>query len=354
MILNKGLISGDTEVVKEFEESFAQYLNVKHAIAVNSGTSALEIAFFLAGIGKGDEVILPSFTIASCLFPILRLGAKPIFIDCELDSWQMSADEVIKKITKKTKVILVVHTYGLAVEMSSILNACTKNNIILIEDCAEAHGLKYKGSYCGSFGDIATFSFYANKLITTGEGGMLIVKNKRLADLARKVRNLSFNTERRFKHDLLGWNYRLSSIQAALGISQLKKINSYIVNRRHIATRYRDNLKDISGLTWQALKNNGSDNIFWVNGVIIHKEHFSSAKEAAKSLAKVGIETRPFFYPLHKQPLLKKYKIMEHGKLYNTEYISKYGLYLPGGNTLDIDSVDSICEKVKEILKSRI
>jgi perosamine synthetase len=344
-VLKKGLISGDTRVVREFEDKFASFLEVENAIAVNNGSSALDLAFTLAELNPGDEVILPSFTIASCLFPILRSGATPIFVDCDLETWQMDISEVKEKITKKTRVILVVHTYGLAVEVSSLLDLCKDKNILLIEDCAEAHGLKYNGKFCGSYGDIATFSFYANKLVTTGEGGMLIIKDTELANKARKIRNLSFNSGRRFIHDELGWNYRLSAIQAALGISQIDRIEKYLLNRRKVAEKYRKNLSSLPGLKWQALENKGSRNIFWVNGVLFEASIYGNAQEVSTELSKVGIETRPFFYPLHLQPVLNEYNLVP-ASLPITEYISSQGVYLPGGNTLSLASVDLICDRI--------
>ena len=344
-VLKKGLISGDTQVVREFEDKFASFLEVENAIAVNNGSTALDLAFTLAELNPGDEVILPSFTIASCLFPVLRSGATPIFVDCDLETWQMKISEVEEKITKKTRVILAVHTYGLAVDVSSLLDLCKNKNILLIEDCAEAHGLKYNGKFCGSYGDIATFSFYANKLVTTGEGGMLIIKNTELANKARKIRNLSFNSGRRFIHDELGWNYRLSSIQAALGISQIDRIEKNLLNRSKVAEKYRENLSSLPGLKWQALENKGSRNIFWVNGVLFEASIYGNGQEVSTELSKLGIETRPFFYPLHLQPLLTKYNLVP-SSLPITEYISSQGIYLPGGNTLSLESVDLICDRI--------
>jgi perosamine synthetase len=344
-VLKKGLISGDTQVVREFEDKFASFLEVENAIAVNNGSTALDLAFTLAELNPGDEVILPSFTIASCLFPVLRSGATPIFVDCDLETWQMKISEVEEKITKKTRVILAVHTYGLAVDVSSLLDLCKNKNILLIEDCAEAHGLKYNGKFCGSYGDIATFSFYANKLVTTGEGGMLIIKDTELANKARKIRNLSFNSGRRFIHDELGWNYRLSSIQAALGISQIDRIEKNLLNRSKVAEKYRENLSSLPGLKWQALENKGSRNIFWVNGVLFEASIYGNGQEVSTELSKLGIETRPFFYPLHLQPLLTKYNLVP-SSLPITEYISSQGIYLPGGNTLSLESVDLICDRI--------
>jgi len=344
-ILRQGLISGDTSVVREFEDKFASHLDVKNAIAVSSGSTALDLAFTLCNIGPGDEVILPSFTIASCLFPILRMGATPIFVDCDLDTWQMNLNEVLEKISSKTKVILVVHTYGLAVDLSGLIDVCNSKNILIIEDCSEAQGLQLNGKYCGTYGDIATFSFYANKLITTGEGGMLVAKDPELAERAKKIRNLSFSAGRRFIHHELGWNYRLSSIQAALGISQMKKMTLHLENRRLAALRYRENLVNLKGIKWQKLEASGSRNVFWVNGLVFDENYYDNAEIISAGLLQIGIETRPFFYPLHLQPILSNYE-WEKVKLPTTEFIAKQGLYLPGGNSLNLRTVDKICEKI--------
>lgn len=345
MVLQQGLISGDTSVVREFEDKFASYLDVENAIAVSSGSTALDLAFAICDIGRGDEVILPSFTIASCLFPILRSGATPVFVDCDLDTWQINVCEALQKISTRTKVILVPHIYGLAVHLSDLIQECTAKNILLIEDCAEAHGLEIDGRHFGTFGDMSIYSFYANKLITTGEGGMLVVKDPEMANRAKKIRNLSFSSGRRFIHQELGWNYRLSSIQAALGISQMDKISAHLENRRQVAFRYRKNLASLDGISWQKTEINGIKNVFWVNGVIFDETLYGSAEEVATSLLQIGIETRPFFYPLHLQPVLSKYGLKKE-KLPITEFIANQGLYLPGGNSLKLVDVDKICQRI--------
>lgn len=344
-VLKQGLISGDTSVVRDFENKFAAYLGVENAIAVSSGSSALEIAFNISNIKPGDEVILPSFTIASCLFPILRLGAIPIFVDCNIDTWQMNVSEVIEKINNKTKAILAPHIYGLAIDMNDLIQVCSNKKILLIEDCAEALGLKFNGQYCGTYGDIAVYSFYANKLVTTGEGGMIVVKDSKCAERAKRIRNLSFNSGRRFIHNELGWNYRLSSIQSALGISQMNRIDQNLENRRLVALRYRENLANLPGIKWQNLEANGSKNVFWVNGLIFEENYHGTAEEVSVKLHNIGIDTRPFFYPLHLQPLLSNYQFQQY-ELPTTEFIAKQGLYLPGGNNLSISSVDEICQRI--------
>jgi perosamine synthetase len=341
--LNDGWISGESPIIEEFENKFAEKTGTENAIAVSNGSVALDLAFYLIGLKSGDEVILPTFTIASCLFPILRSGATPVFVDCDLDTWNMKSEDVIKKISPKTKAVLIVHTYGLAVDMKDILQECKKLNIKVIEDCAEAHGLKYGDKYCGSFGDISTFSFYANKAITTGEGGMLLIKDRNLANKARKIRNLSFESGRRFVHSELGWNYRLSSIQAALGISQLKKLDSNLENKSKAAQRYRKNLNQIKGIKWQPLSSELSNNCFWVNALVLDPEIFGSSEEVAHKLLEAGIQTRPFFFPLHLQPIYVN-KFPKKEIYSNSEYISKHGIYLPSGNGLTLKMVDEISD----------
>ena len=219
--LKSGWISSDGPDVKKFENKFSKYVDRKFSVAVSSGTAALEIAIKALGIKKNDEVLIPNFTIISNAIAVLKQNAKPILIDCNLDNWNINIDDIEKKITKKTKAIIVTHIYSFPNEMEKIIKICNKKNILIIEDAAEVLGLKYKGKKCGSFGDISTFSFYANKQITTGEGGMISLNNLNLYNKCKSLRNLSFGKKNRFNHDDIGWNYRMTNIQASLGFSQI-------------------------------------------------------------------------------------------------------------------------------------
>ena len=226
--LKDGFVSSSGPLVKKFEKKFARRLKKKYAISVSNGTAAIQLAFESLNLKKGDEVILPTFTIISCILPVVRSKVTPILVDSDPITWNMKIQDVVKKITKKTKLIIVPHIYGLPVDMDPLLKIVKKKKIKIIEDTAEVLGLKYKNKECGTFGDISTFSFYANKHITTGEGGMILTDNKEIADKCKSLRNICFNEERRFLHYELGWNYRFTNIQAAIGLAQLEKLNSFI------------------------------------------------------------------------------------------------------------------------------
>ena len=227
-VIKKGWISSDGPEVKTFEKKFSKKINRKYSIAVSNGTAALEIAVKALGIKKNDEVIIPNFTIISNALAVIKQNAKPVLVDCDLETWNMNLDEIEKRINKKTKAIIVTHIYSFSNDMDKILKICKKYKIFLIEDAAEVLGLKYKNKMCGSFGDISTFSFYANKQVTCGEGGMISTNNRRLYEKCKSLRNLCFGKIQRFNHDDIGWNYRMTNIQAVLGINQLKRLDKIV------------------------------------------------------------------------------------------------------------------------------
>ena len=341
-------IGSDGEYVKTFEIKLAEYVKRKFGIAVSSGSAALEIAFSALGLKKGDEVIMPSFTIISCLNPVLRVGAKPVFVDTCLETWNMDINQIEKKITKKTKIILAVHIYGLPVYMPKILKVAKKYNLKVIEDASEQIGQTIDGKQCGSFGDISTFSFYTNKHITTGEGGMIFTNNKLFKDKSSKLRNLYFDDKRRFVHNSFGWNYRMSNLQAAVGLAQLENINLAVKLKRKFGNEYHKELQNIDSIKLQKLKTKFSKNIFWVVGILVTKKNVNVGK-IQKSLLNYGIQTRPFFWPMHLQPIYFK-KLKKKFYLPNTEYISKRGFYLPSGLGLSLSQIKYICKKLKYIL----
>ena len=230
--IKSGYVSSEGAYVKKFEKKFAKYIGKKFAISVSNGTVALQIAYDSLGLKKDSEVILPAFTIISCIMPVIRSGGKPILVDVDRKTWNLDVELLEKKITSKTKCIIAPHMYGLPIDMEPLRKIAKRKNIFIIEDAAEVLGLKYKNKQCGSFGDISTFSFYANKHITTGEGGMIVTDNRKLAEKCRLYRNLYFNTERRFKHYELGWNSRFTNIQAAVGLGQLETIDKFIKKKK--------------------------------------------------------------------------------------------------------------------------
>ena len=287
---------------------------------------------------------MPSFTIISCLSAILRTGAKPVFCDVDLYSWNMTYENVISKYTNKTKAVIMVHTYGLTAEAQEIKNFCNKNEIILIEDSSESHGQIYNNKNCGSFGDISIFSFYANKHITMGEGGALLTDSFSLNNIFKRMRNLDFSTRKRFYHEESYWNYRLGGLQAALGLSQINNLQNMINMKIKQGTIYSKLLSDYSEHLQIPLSENlGVKNHYWVYGVIFKNNKLRN--NVAKALLEKQIETRPFFWPLHKQPLLKS-KYFENVKLENTEKISKRGLYIPMGSHLTKKTQEYIIENL--------
>jgi len=343
-------ISGESKIIGEFEKNFAEEIGTTYAIAVSNGSTALELAFAALELDPGSEVILPSLTIISCLAPLLRMKLKPIFVDSNLTDWNLSVPEVISRITKKTRAILIVHLYGLAVELSELRNICDEKGIYLVEDCAEALGVNINEKKCGQIGDVSTFSFYSNKLLTTGEGGMCVTNSLQIAQRLRKLRNLGFEPEVRFKHFDLGYNFRMSGMQAALGNSQLKRLSVNLRNKQDIAERYKENLKDFNLVTWQPRQNAVSRNAYWVFGIVSQNSEVKSEILSTK-LLEHGIATRPFFYPLHLQPLLSKFDVDQSQKAPNAEFLHEYGLYLPSGNGYSIEKIDEISTRVHKVFK---
>ena len=333
--LKKNFISSSGTYVSEFEKKFAKFLKKKYAISVSNGTAALQLAIESLNFKKGSEVILPSFTIISCILPLIRCGLKPILIDSDLSSWNMKVEDIEKKINQKTKAIMVVHIYGMPTDMRIILKLAKKYKLKIIEDSAESIGLTFDGRQCGSFGDVSTFSFFANKHITTGEGGMIATDSLKIANRCRSLRNLFFNSERRFKHYELGWNYRLTNLQAAIGVAQLEKIDFFLKKKREMGHYYQKNLSCLSKYVYlPKIEDKFSKNVYWVFGLVLKKDTKISLKKVMEQLRKKGIETRNFFWPLHQQPILKKMGYFKNSKYPNAEFLSKNGFYIPSGLSL--------------------
>jgi len=349
--LKKNQISSTGSYVELFEKKFALKVKRKYAIAVSNGTAALQITFDALGIKKNKEVILPSFTIISCLLPILRIGAKPIFVDCDPKTWNFDVTKLRKLITKKTTAIVAPHIYGMPIDMEPLIKIAKEFKLKVIEDSAEVLGLNYKEKPCGSFGDVSTFRFYANKHITTGEGGMIVTNSKKIADSCRSLRNICFSTRRRFLHYKLGWNHRLTNIQAAIGLAQLEKLDLAVKKKRMVGDLYQKELKKFNFLHLPLDKNDYAKNIYWVYGIVLKKNINLSAIKLMSLLKKKGIETRNFFWPLHLQPLLKKEGCYRKVKLPISEYISQRGIYLPSGLSLTVKKQMYVIKNLIKILK---
>ncbi len=347
--LDTGWISSEGPFVEKFENSLSKKVNRKYGIACSSGTAALDLAIASLGIGPGDEVIMPAFTIISCAAAIIKSGAKPILIDASDSTWNMNIDHIEAAITSKTVAIMAVHIYGLPVDMDPLIEIANKYRLYIIEDAAELIGAKYKDKPCGSFGHISTFSFYPNKQITTGEGGMVFTDDLEISKRCKSLRNLCFQEDNRFVHNELGWNYRMTNLQAALGIAQLEKLDSTLKKKKKIGELYNKYLAEVKEIELPLIETEFAKNIYWVFGILINPK-INSAKNIISKLRKLKIGTRPFFYPMHKQPVLKKMDIFNANYFPVSERLYEQGLYLPSGLTLTEDDIKVVTQKLKLIL----
>jgi len=341
-------ISSSGKYLTEFEDKFARYHDVNHAVALSNGTAALEVALHAIGIKEGDEVIIPSFTIISVALAVIRVGAIPRFADVDKDTWNIDPEYINELITTKTKAIIAVHSFGHPVDVDAILDIARSNNLKVIEDTAEAIASKYKGSLCGTFGDVATFSLYANKLVTTGEGGIIITDNDEIASRARRYINLYFGTEERFSHEGLGFNFRMTNLQAAIGVAQIDKINQHAKKKLEIGSWYKKALEDSEYFQFQ--KSIGDiDHIYWMYTIIISDELDIEGHELLSMLKERKIESRQLFKGLHLQEPLKKYVLDDQKELPITEKLYKKGLYLPSAVNLKEKDVKYIVDSINDI-----
>lgn len=351
--LESGWISSAGKYIPAFEQAFAEYCGVKHGIAVCNGTVALHLALLALGIKRGDEVIIPNFTMVASAFAVCYTGAIPVFVDAEPESWNIDPAKIEEKITEKTRAIMPVHIYGHPCYMDTIVKMARKYNLRIIEDAAEGHGAEYYGKKCGSLGDIAAFSFFANKIATTGEGGMILVNDDELANKCRYHKNLCFplSGNRNYKHNDIGYNYRMSNLHAAVGLAQVEKLDYYVESRRRINALYRKYLMDIPGITMQAEKK-WAKNVYWMNSIIIDRYKFGASKnELMIKLKEKGIDTRLLFMGMNKQLSLRKYGCDCNGDYSVTEYLSNNGLYLPSGSGLDEESIKYISSVILDVSK---
>lgn len=347
--IETGWISSEGPFVKQFENSLSVRMHRQFGVAVTNGTAALDAVIEALGIGLNDEVILPTFTIISCVAQIVRNGAVPVFVDSDPKTWNMDVTQIESKITIRTKAIMVVHIYGLPVDMDPVIDICKRHSLILIEDAAEMIGQTYRGKPCGSFGDVSTLSFYPNKHITTGEGGMILTNDADLAANCLGLRNLCFIPSRRFVHDRLGWNLRMTNLQAAIGTAQLERLDEFIEKKRWIGKLYTELLKDFPNIELPLVKTDYADNIYWVYGVVLD-DSLGDAESVITKLAKEGVGTRPFFYPMHQQPVLKQMGFGEGQSFPNSERLSRQGFYLPSGLALDESQIYEVADKLHKVL----
>jgi perosamine synthetase len=353
-----GWVSSAGRFIEEFENQWAAYCGRRYGIAVSSGTTALQVAVACLGLAPGDEVIMPTFTIISCATAIVYAGGVPVLVDCDPRTWCMDVDQVKSKITQRTRAIMPVHIYGHPVDMDPILNLAERHGLAIIEDAAEVHGAEYlsgRGTIhpawrrCGSFGTLSCFSFYANKLITTGEGGMILTDDPKLAEKARSLRNLCFQAHRRFYHEELGFNFRLTNLQAALGLAQVERIDEIIARKRWIGEEYNCRLSGIPELQLP-VEEPWARNVYWMYGIVLSEETGMDATAFGHKLKQRGIETRPFFLGLHEQPVFHQRGLFLQDRYPITERIARQGLYLPSGLALTPKQISQVSEAVHEVL----
>lgn len=343
--LKTNWISSAGNYISRFERAFSRYCGAKYGIACSSGTTALHLAVVACDITKGDEVIIPTFTMIATANAVTYTGAKVVLVDAESRTYNIDVDRIEEKITPRTKAIIVVHTYGHPADMDKILDIAKRHNLYVIEDAAEAHGAEYKGRKVGSLGDAGCFSFYGNKIITTGEGGMVITNNKKIAQRAAYLRDHTFSKERHFWHKELGFNYRMTNLQAAVGLAQVGRITEFVKMKINIAKYYNLLLKDIKGI---ALPPDTADikNVYWLYSILIERDFGINRDRLRQGLAEEGIETRAFFIPMHLQPVYCK---GNQGKFPVSEELCRKGLCLPSAVTLKKSDIEYIVEMILKI-----
>lgn len=349
--LDTNWISSEGSYVNKFEKEFSSSIDKKYAIAVCNGSMALEAAVVALGIGENDEVIIPAFTIISCASAVVKTGATPVIVDCELSTLNMNINLLREKITDRTRAIMAVHIYGLPVDMDPLLDIAREFDLLVIEDAAEAIGQTYKGRPCGSFGDISIYSFYPNKLITTGEGGLIATNNSEVAEKCRSLRNLYFNNEQRFIHEEMGWNLRMTNIQAAIGLAQFENLDKHIKRKIEIGSHYNRLLSDIDSLILPIEKTEYANNIYWVYSLILNDSAGVNAQAVMKKLDAMGIGSRPFFFPIHQQPVFKKMGLFANTTCPVSESLYDRGFYIPSGLGISDKQIKAVSDALHDILQ---
>ncbi len=339
-------ISSAGSYIRDFESQFAEVCGTKYGIACANGTVAMHLAMATLGLEPGDEVIIPTFTMIATINAVTYCGATPVLVDQELDYWQMDVEQIAAKITPRTKAIVPVHIYGHPVDMDPLMDLAEEHGIMVIEDAAEAHGAEYKGRRAGGLGHAAGFSFYGNKIITTGEGGMITTNDREIARLAWNLRDHAFSSERHFWHKYVGFNYRMTNLQAAVGLAQVEQLDHFVDARREHACDYTGRLADIPGIATPS-EAEWAKNVFWMYGILVDAEAYGMNRdELRKVLADNGIETRTFFIPMHCQPV---YWQAFKGQRYPVaEQLCRDGLYLPSASSLTLGEIEYVADVIRE------
>ncbi len=340
-----GWISSSGKYVAAFEEAFAAYCGAQHAVAVCNGTVALHLALVALGIGPEDEVIIPDFTMAASAFSVCYTGAKPVFVDADAATWNISPAAIAAKITPRTKAIMAVHIFGNPCDMAAIQDIAVQHKLLVIEDAAEAHGAEFQGKRVGTLSHIAAFSFFANKNLTTGEGGMVVTDDPALSQACRYHKNLCFplDAPRTYLHADIGFNYRISNLHAAIGLAQVERADEYRDMRIRNGRLYRQMLGSIPGLVLQQ-DQPGGKNVFWMNGLVVQPEIYGRTRdELIRHLREQRIDTRLFFNGMHRQPALQKFGCDVHGEYPVSDWLADNGFYLPSASHLNEDVIANIC-----------
>jgi len=344
-----GWVSSAGKFVTRFEEVFADFCGTRYAIATSNGTTALHLALLALGIGPGDEVIVPTLTFIATANAVTYTGARPVFVDSEPETWNIDPGLVEEVVTPDTKAIIPVHLYGHPVDMDPILEIAERHNLFVVEDAAEAHGARYKGRRVGGIGDIGIFSFYGNKIITTGEGGMIVTNRADLAEKMGMLRDHGMSPERRYWHPVLGYNYRMTNIQAALGVAQMEKVDSILAAKQEIAYRYEEGLRNIPGIILPP-KAPWAENVYWLYSILIYPQQFGMSRDnLVQILAEQMVDTRPLFPPVHLQPIYDTQQ-----SLSIAEQLSKAGLSLPSAATLATSEIDRVVTVIKSVYNESI
>ena len=350
--IDTGWISSEGPFVKEFENRMSKSAGRKYGVAVANGTAALEVAAMAVGIGEGDEVIMPTFTIISCAMAVTKLGGIPVLVDSDIHTWNMNVEEIERKITKRTKAIMMVHLYGLPADVDKIMELAKKYDLKVIEDAAEMPGQTYQGRPCGSFGDISVFSFYPNKHITTGEGGMVVTDSEELAERCRSLRNLCFRKDVRYVHDEISDNYRFTNLQAAVGLAQIERLEEFVERKRNMGRFYTERLQDLPGIILPLEKTDSAENIYWVYGIVLERESEVSNQEIQKMLAEEGIGSRTFFWCMHEQPVYQRQGLFAGERYEGAEYLARKGFYIPSGLALTKEQMEEVADKVRKVIQN--
>ena len=348
--LRSGWISGAGPHVEAFETRWATYCGRKHGIALANGSVALQVALALLDLQPGDEVIMPTFTIISCALPVVLAGAIPVLVDSDPGTWTMDVDQVEARITARTRAIMPVHIYGHPVDMDPLLDLAQRHGLSVVEDAAEAHGAEYRGQRAGSFGQSSCFSFYANKLVTTGEGGMLLTDDPLIAEKLRALRNLCFQPNRRFYHEELGFNFRLTNMQVALGVAQIERMPEIVEKKRWIGREYTHRLADLEAIQLP-VEEAWAKSVYWMYGIVLYPDIRMTAVEFAVKMGELGVETLPFFLGMHEQPVFHRQGLFRGERYPVAEHIARKGLYLPSGVGLTEEQLTAVCDAVHEVLR---